>query len=103
KYSPENAAPFFSAKPGRGNGVPVSLIGGTKLSGEFGGLGIGALSVVTNGTGDTKRSQVLAVARETKPIGESKLGFVLTDGDPTGRSKNRLAGADFQYRDSNFM
>jgi hypothetical protein len=101
-YPPENASPFFSRNIGLANGLPVSLIGGTKLSGEYAGLGIGALSVVTNGTGDTKRSQVLSVARVTKTIGESKAGILITNGDPTGRSKNTLAGADFQFRDSNW-
>jgi len=71
-YPAENGSPFFSRNLGLANGVPVSIIGGTKLSGEYGGLGIGALSVVTNGTGDTKRSQALSVVRVTKPIGESK-------------------------------
>jgi len=101
-YPAENGSPFFSRNIGLAGGIPVSLIGGTKLSGEFAGFGVGALSVVTSGTGDTKRSQVLSVARVTRPIGESKLGFVFTNGDPTGRSENTLAGLDFQYRDSNF-
>ena len=102
-YPPENGTPFFSRNMGLANGLPVSLIGGTKLSGDFAGFGVGALSVVTNGTGDTKRSQVLSVARVTRPIGESKLGIIYTNGDPTGRSKNTVAGADFQYRDSNIL
>ena len=38
----------------------------------------------------------------TQPIGESNFGFVFTNGDPTGRSKNTLAGADLQYRELNF-
>ena len=101
-YPLENASPFFSRNMGLANGLPVSLIGGTKLSGESAGFGIGALSVVTNGTGDTQRSQVLSVARITRPVGESKLGVIVTNGDPTGRSKNTIAGADFQFRDSNW-
>jgi len=102
-YPAENGSPFFSRNLGLASGIPVSLIGGAKLSGELAGFGVGGFSVVTNGTGDTKRSQVLSIARVTRPIGESKLGFVFTDGDPTGRTKNTLAGVDFQYRDSNFL
>jgi hypothetical protein len=101
-YPPENGSPFFSRNMGLANGLPVSLIAGTKLSGEYAGFGIGALSVVTNGTGDTEHSQVLSVARITRPIGESKVGVIFTNGDPTGRSKNTLWGGDFQFRDSNF-
>ena len=47
--------------------------------------------------------QVLSVARVTAPLfGESKVGFIVTNGDPTGLSKNSVAGADIQLRDSNF-
>ncbi len=102
-YPPENGTPFFSRNMGLATGLPVSLIAGTKLSGDYAGFGVGALSVVTNGTGDTKRSQVLSVARITRPVGESKVGVMFTNGDPTGRSKNTLAGADFQFRDSDFL
>ena len=62
-FPADNAQPFFSRNIGLANGLPVSIITGGKLSGEYGGIGIGALSVVTNGTGDTKRSQVLNVMR----------------------------------------
>jgi Carbohydrate family 9 binding domain-like len=102
-YPPENGSPFFSRNLGLANGLPVSIITGAKLSGEYAGFDIGALSVLTNGTGDTQRSQVLSVTRITRPIGESKVGFIVTNGDPTGRSENTVAGADFQYRDSNFL
>ena len=102
-FPPDNGTPFFSRNMGLANGLPVSLITGVKLSGEYAGFGIGALSVVTNGTGDTKHSQVLSVARITRPIGESKVGIIFTNGDPTGRSENSVAGADFQFRDSNFL
>ena len=101
-YPAENGSPFFSRNIGLASGIPVSIVGGTKLSGELAGLSVGALSVVTNGTGDTKRSQVLSVARVTAPIGESKVGFIFSNGDPTGRTENTLAGLDFQYRNSNF-
>jgi len=102
-YQQDNATPFFSRNIGLANGLPVSMIAGGKLSGEFAGLGVGALSVVTNGTGDTKRSQILNVARITVPLGESKAGIVVTNGDPSGLSKNTVAGVDFQFRDSNFF
>ena len=102
-YQQDNATPFFSRNIGLANGLPVSIIAGSKLSGEFAGLGVGALSVVTNGTGTTKRSQVLNVARITVPLGESKAGFVFTNGDPSGLSENTVAGVDFQFRDSDFF
>jgi len=102
-YPAENGSPFFSRNLGLAGGIPVSLIGGTKLSGELGGFGVGGLSVLTSGTGDTKRSQLLSVARVTHPVGESKVGFVFTNGDPTGLTTNTLAGVDFQYRNSSIQ
>jgi hypothetical protein len=98
-----NARPFFSRNIGLVNGRPVTILGGGKISGQYDDIGIGALSVVTNETRTTDR-QVLSVARITKPIfAESKLGFIVTNGDPTGATENTVAGVDFQYRNSDFL
>jgi hypothetical protein len=95
-----NARPFFSRNIGLVRGQPVSLVGGGKLSGEYGGFNIGALSVLTDATA-TGPGQVLSALRMTKPIfSQSLLGFVVTNGDPTGLSRNSVVGADFQYRDT---
>ncbi len=97
-----NAQPFFSRNIGLINGNPVTILGGGKLSGDYDGIGIGALSVVTNRKGATP-AQALSALRVTAPVlNESKLGFILTNGDPTGLTRNTLAGADFQYLDSHF-
>ena len=95
-----NGRPFFSRNIGLVRGVPVSIVAGGKLSGTYQGFGIGALSVLT---GDTPAAsgQVLTVARVTRPLfAESKIGMAVTNGDPTGATENTVAGADFQYRDS---
>ena len=102
--SRDNGRPFFSRNIGLSQGRAVDITTGGKMSGQFGDLGIGALTVLTDGTGLTAERQVLSVARITKPIfSESKLGVIFTNGDPTGRSKNSVAGADFQYFNSNFV
>jgi hypothetical protein len=94
-----NALPFFSRNIGLVNGRPISLIGGGKLSGEYGGVGIGALSVLTDRTED-RTGQVLSVARLTVPVlSMSRGGLIFTNGDPTGATRNSVIGADFQYRD----
>ncbi len=101
--SANNGRPFFTRNIGLADREQVSVIGGGKLSGTFGGFGIGALSVLTGDT-PTSSGQVLSVARITRPVfAESKMGIVLTNGDPTGISENTVAGADFQYRDSNWL
>ena len=101
--SSNNGRPFFSRNIGLVNGVPVTILAGGKLSGDYGGFGIGALSVRTNET-PTTPGQTLSVARVTHPIfSQSKVGFIFTNGDPSGTTENTVAGADFQYLDSNFL
>jgi hypothetical protein len=102
--SANNGRPFFSRNLGLVRGEPVSIIGGGKLSGEYAGFDIGALSVLTDETPVPSDGQVLSVARVTRPVfGQSRVGFIFTNGDPTGLSDNSVAGADFQYRTSDFL
>ena len=97
-----NGRPFFSRNIGLVQGRPVSLIDGDKLSGQVGGFDVGAFSVLTDETPTGEGGQILSVARVTHPIfAESKFGFVVTNGDPTGLTENTVAGVDFQYRNSN--
>jgi hypothetical protein len=99
-----NGRPFFSRNIGLVRGQPVSLIVGDKLSGEFGGFNVGALSVLTDETPTGEGGEILSIARVTHPIfAESKFGFIVTNGDPTGLTSNTVAGVDFQYRNSNFF
>src|SRR5262249_50065519 len=82
---------------------PVTLLGGGKLSGDYSDTGIGALSVRTNPT-RTTRGQTLSAVRLTRPIfSESKFGVIFTNGDPSGFSRNTVAGGDFQYRYAQFL
>jgi Carbohydrate family 9 binding domain-like len=99
-----NGRPFFSRNIGLVEGRSVNLDVGDKLSGQFAGFDIGAFSVLTDKTPAGEDGQILSVARMTHPIfAESKFGFVFTNGDPTGLTDNTLAGADFQYRNSNMF
>jgi len=95
-----NAQPFFSRNIGLIKGTPVTILGGGKLSGDYNDLGIGGLVVHTNPKGTTA-GQTLSALRMTMPVlSESKLGFIATNGDPTGLTRNTLAGTDFQYLNS---
>jgi hypothetical protein len=95
-----NGRPFFSRNIGLVNGShPVDLIVGGKLSGSYDDFDIGALAVRTNGD-RTVDGQFLSAARVSMPVlSNSKIGFIFTNGDPTGTSQNSLVGADFQFRD----
>jgi hypothetical protein len=85
------------------SGVEVARdFAGGKLSGEYSGFGIGALTAVTSDN-SVAPLQILSVARVTRPIiDESQLGVVVTNGDPSGASNNTVLGADFQYRNSDW-
>jgi hypothetical protein len=96
-----NGRPFFSRNLGLVKGRPVTLIGGGKVSGQYEDWNIGALSVYTDST-PTSPGQALSVARVTKQFGASRAGFIVTNGDPTGGSRNSVTGADFQYRTTIF-
>ena len=79
---------------------PVDIKAGGKLSGQIGSLGIGGLMVSTGGT-DHSDGQFLSAARLTHPVlDESEIGLIFTNGDPSGRTENTVAGGDFQYRNS---
>ena len=98
-----NGAPFFSRRIGIVNDEPVNILGGLKLSGDYDGIGIGALSVGT-ARGAGVGEQLLSAARVTVPVlSESKLGLIVTDGNPTGESHNTVSGADFQFHDSSIV
>jgi hypothetical protein len=100
----DNGRPFFSRNIGLANNRPVSITTGGKLSGQYGDIGIGGLTVLTDGTGTTRDRQVLSVARMTAPVlNESRVGVIFTNGDPTGKTKNTVAGADFQFLNTNFL
>lgn len=98
-----NGRPFFSRNIGLVNGFPVDIVAGGKLSGNLGSLGIGGLIVSTEGT-ETTDGQILSAARITQPVfGQSELGIVFTNGDPTGATENTVGGVDFQYRNSTWF
>ncbi len=101
--SAANGRPFFSRNIGLVRGRVVGLDAGAKLSGNIGGLRIGALSVQT-AADEITPAQTLSVARlSTDILDESRIGAIVTSGDPTGLSSNQVAGVDFRYRRSNFF
>lgn len=98
-----NGGPFFSRNIGIVNGNPVNILAGGKVSGEQDGYDIGAMTVRTAG-GAGVAPQDLSVLRISEPVlDESKIGFIVTNGDPTGATQNTVLGSDFQYRDSNIF
>ncbi|MAG31724.1 MAG: hypothetical protein CL908_12625 [Deltaproteobacteria bacterium] len=99
-----NARPFFSRKIGlAADGEEVDILAGGKLTGRIGPLNLGLLDVQLEDRDDV-RSKNLAVGRVAMNVlGESKLGAIVTNGDPNSNDKNTLVGTDFNYRNSHFL
>ncbi len=95
-----NGSPIFTRRIGIVDGEITDIVGGAKLSGALGGADLGLLTVATGET-ENYDAQQLTIGRASLPVlGESKLGAVFTNGDPTGAAESTLGGVDFQYRDS---
>ncbi|MEE8556907.1 MAG: DUF5916 domain-containing protein [Myxococcota bacterium] len=99
----ENGRPFFSRRIGlRSSGKPVDLDAGAKVTGRVGRLGVGILDVQASSYDDVS-SQNLGVARLTYDfLGESFLGAIFTNGDPTADENNAVGGVDLRLRNSHF-
>jgi len=94
--------PFFSRRVGLYEGRQVPVLFGTKLYGKIGDTNLSVLDVQT-GAFEGLPSNNLFAARMTQNIfSQSKVGFVLTNGSPTGK-RNTLLGADFNYSTSKFL
>jgi len=99
-----NGIPFFSRRIGlpfdRENPEPLDLDVGTKLSGRVGRYTMGLLNTQI-GSGPGLDSKNLSVGRFTMDVQEeSRIGTMLTYGNPTSNDDNGLAGVDYRYRDS---
>lgn len=95
-----NGLPFFSRRIGIVEGRPVDIVAGAKVSGKLGPANVGALAVRTGGDGALD-GQYLGAARASFSIlKESKIGAIITYGDPAGEVDNAVGGVDFQYRNT---
>lgn len=98
--------PFFSRTVGLYRGSQVPVLWGTKVYGKIGDTNLTVLDVQTKAAtvGDTLLpGRNLLAARVTQNIfDQSKIGFVFTNGSPTG-AKNSLFGFDFNYSSSKFL
>lgn len=96
--------PFFSRNIGRtGEGAPVDILGGAKVTGRAGPYTVGILDVQQRGYEGVPGKNLLA-ARVTRELGDDKtLGLLVTRGDPYSEGDNAVAGADFTWRTTEFM
>ena len=93
--------PFFSRRIGLFEGEQVPVRFGTKLYGKIGNTNISALDVQTGDSPGLPGRNLFAARMTQNVFAESKVGWVLTNGSPTGE-RNTLAGVDFNYSTSRF-
>jgi len=99
----QNGRPFFSRRIGLGaDGEPEGILAGGKITGRLGPVKFGILDVVLDEHDQIDQQNVL-VARAAVNFDESTLGAILTHGDPEAIGNNTVIGADFNYRNSNFL
>ncbi len=102
-----NGIPFFSRRIGvpfdMENPEALDIDIGAKLSGRLGRYTMGLLNTQI-GSGQGIGSKNLSVARVARDIRkESRVGAMLTYGNPTDNDDNGVAGIDYRYRDSNLF
>jgi hypothetical protein len=98
RSSQENARPFFSRRLGlSATGEPVDLKYGGKVSGRVGRFQIGNLIVRQDSVDALPESDAFVGRATANVLGESSVGFIVTDGDPNSTLDNSLYGVDFRY------
>lgn len=113
-----NPLPFFSRRIGLSDErEEIPILAGAKITGRVGPINVGLLNVVTDGyrreSGDKIGVRNLTVARlSMNVLEESTAGVIFTSGNPNPDDEpdtlntagdNYLVGADFNYRNSQFL
>jgi hypothetical protein len=98
--------PFFSRRIGLFDARRVPILAGLKLFGRAGRWGIGVVDAYTDdlppdGVSSGANGSNLGAARVTYDVSEHlRVGTIVTDGDPSGLTENRLFGADVVWQTS---
>ena len=99
-----NGIPFYSRRIGLdpATGTPIDIDVGGKVAGRIGEVSIGAL-VVQQGDRLGLEGQDIFVGRvNSNVLSESKIGLIMTEGDPNSDIDSSLMGVDFAYRNTRF-
>ncbi len=94
--------PFFSRKIGLLGGRQVPVVFGTKVFGKIGRTNLAILDVQTDRFDALPGRNMLAARMTQDVFAESKVGWIFTNGSPTGE-RNSLAAVDFNYSTSKFF
>ncbi|MCP2620236.1 carbohydrate binding family 9 domain-containing protein [Candidatus Aminicenantes bacterium AC-334-K16] len=103
QYREKDLVPFFSRRIGLFQGQSVPLNVAFKATGNIGQWNFGVLDAVMRPVaGLTPRTNLFAARGYRNIWAESKVGFMVTAGDPQGRRNAWLAGVDFIYKTTEF-
>lgn len=99
-----NGRPFFSRRVGlSGDGSPLDIEAGAKLTGRIGQWNVGALAIQQE-AGSPDSDESLFIGRVSRNVfDESQIGIITTVGDPTSAAGNSLVGVDYKYRNSHIL
>mgnify|MGYP003331241297 CR=1 FL=1 len=101
RASRENGRPFFSRRIGlNSDSLPVDLEVGTKISGRVGNMSVGTIAVRQAGYQEVDQSNLFVSKLSLDILDESRVGVIVTSGDPRSNNSNTLAGFDFNYLNS---
>ncbi len=81
-------------------GKKIDVVGGAKITGRHGPLGIGMLGMRLDDYGDLEADDVFVGRFTYDLMEESKVGTIFTYGDPQGNVDNHLVGVDLNLRNS---
>ncbi|MEE8377997.1 MAG: DUF5916 domain-containing protein [Candidatus Aminicenantaceae bacterium] len=100
-YRDRDVIPFFSRRIGLLEGEAVPLDFSIKATGTLGGLNFGILDSFTRSVeGLTSKNNLFAARASQNLWAESRMGVLVTAGDPIGRGNSWLIGGDFVYKTS---
>jgi hypothetical protein len=99
----QNGIPFYSRRIGLSQvGTPVDIDAGVKLTGRVGDWSVGTLAVQQGEYGALDAQDVFVGRVSKNVLGESSIGAIFTQGDPTNGTDNNVAGMDFRYQNTRF-
>ncbi|MEY4641623.1 MAG: hypothetical protein RLZZ227_1617 [Pseudomonadota bacterium] len=99
----QNGIPFYSRRIGLSRmGTPVDIDAGVKLTGRVGDWSVGTLAVQQGEYGVLDAQDVFVGRVAKNVLGESSIGAIFTQGDPTNGTDNNVAGMDFRYQNTRF-
>ena len=83
-------------------GTKIDVVGGAKITGRHGPLGIGMLGMRLDGNGSLEADDVFVGRFTYDLMEESKIGTIFTYGDPQDNLDNHLVGVDLNLRASDW-